>query len=151
MRVPKANRRTLPNGPIRLFGSAALAGMTLLEMTVVIMVLLSLISILFFGVQAWKRGSDRAVCIIQIQNVQKSMRGYANLHGFWPGSNVPDLQSRLIGIGGFMENTPVCPGNGDYSFGQTYGTDTIPPVGTLYMECSLATSDEHLPVSHADW
>jgi type II secretory pathway pseudopilin PulG len=50
--------------------------MTLLELTVVILVLLSLITILFIGAQAWKRGSDRAICIINIQNVQKGVRGY---------------------------------------------------------------------------
>ncbi len=35
------------------------SGMTLLELTVVILVLLSLIGILFIGARAWKRGSDR--------------------------------------------------------------------------------------------
>ncbi|MBC7981098.1 MAG: prepilin-type N-terminal cleavage/methylation domain-containing protein, partial [Armatimonadetes bacterium] len=39
---------------------AAKSGMTLLELTVVILVLLSLISILFIGARAWKKGSDRA-------------------------------------------------------------------------------------------
>lgn len=33
------------------------SGMTLLELTVVILVLLSLISILFIGARAWKKGS----------------------------------------------------------------------------------------------
>ena len=39
--------------------------MTLLELTVIILVLLSLITILFVGAKAWKRGSDRAACILQ--------------------------------------------------------------------------------------
>ena len=39
---------------------AAKSGMTLIELTVVILVLLSLISILFVGARAWKKGSDRA-------------------------------------------------------------------------------------------
>ena len=43
---------------------AVKSGMTLIELTVVILVLLSLISILFVGARAWKRGSDRAGCII---------------------------------------------------------------------------------------
>ncbi|RPJ35149.1 MAG: hypothetical protein EHM17_03890 [Verrucomicrobiaceae bacterium] len=135
----------------RHFGATALPGLSLLEMTVVIMVLMSLISILFFGARAWKRGSDRAICIIHIQNVQKALRGYSNIHGFSPGANAPDLQARLIGIGGFIDAAPVCPGSGDYSFGETYGPDTIPPLGTLYMECSLATSDDHVPIMTSDW
>ena len=44
------------------------SGMTLLELTVVILVLLSLISILFIGARAWKKGSDRAASILTIRN-----------------------------------------------------------------------------------
>ena len=54
--------------------------MTLLELTVVILVLLSLISILFIGARAWKKGSDRAGCILNIRNVQQAVRGYANMN-----------------------------------------------------------------------
>jgi type II secretory pathway pseudopilin PulG len=128
-----------------------MAGMTLLEMTVVILVLLSLITVLFFGAQAWKRGSDRALCIIHIQNVQKGVRSYSNLYGFSPGGNAPNLQSQVIGFGRFIESTPVCPGSGSYTFGQTYGADTVPPMGSLYMECSLAISDQHIPDVTSDW
>ena len=125
--------------------------MTLLELTVIIMVLLSLVTILLFGAQAWKRGSDRALCIIHIQNVQKGVRSYANLYGFNPGSNAPNLQSRVIGLGRFIETTPECPGSGSYTFGQTYGADTIPPMGALYMECSLAADQQHVPDVTPDW
>ncbi len=127
------------------------SGMTLLEMTVVILVLLTLISVLFISAQAWKRGSDRALCIIHIQNVQKGIRGYSNLYGFYPGSSAPNLQSHIIGLGRFVETTPICPGGGTYSFGQTYGVDTVPPIGTLYMECDLSATEEHVPDSYSDW
>ncbi len=151
MLVPKSNQSAHPIGPTGPFGVVLLAGMTLLEMTVVILVLLSLITVLFFGAQAWKRGSDRALCIIHIQNVQKGVRSYANLYGFSPGGSAPNLQSRVIGLGRFIETTPVCPGNGSYTFGQSYGADTVPPLGTLYLECSLATTDQHVPVASPDW
>ena len=49
-------------------------GMTLLELTVVILVLLSLISVLFIGARAWKKGSDRAACILNIRNFQQAVR-----------------------------------------------------------------------------
>lgn len=127
------------------------AGMTLLEMTVVILVLLLLITVLFFGARAWKRGSDRALCIIQIQGVQKAVRSYSNLYGFEPGANAPNLQSQIIGFGRFIETTPVCPSGDDYTFGQAYGPNTIPPMGTLYMECPLAGSENHTPVVTPDW
>jgi len=57
------------------------SGMTLLELTVVILVLLSLISILFVGARAWKKGSDRAANIMNIRNSQQAMRGHQNMRG----------------------------------------------------------------------
>lgn len=125
--------------------------MTLLELTVVILVLLSLISVLFIGARAWKRGSDRAICIMQIQSVQKGVRSYANLYGFSEGSNAPDLRNKVIGMGRFVEATPNCPASGSYSYGTTYGANTIPPMGELYLQCTLATTDAHEPPSHTDW
>ena len=125
--------------------------MTLLEMTVVILVLLSLITVLFFGAKAWKRGSDRALCIINIQNVQKGVRGYANLYGYTEGANAPNLQTQVIGLGRFIEVTPSCPSNGTYSFGVTYGVDTIPPLGEVYMQCTLAGPNQHVPDNHSEW
>ena len=128
-----------------------LPGMTLLEMTVVIMVLLSLITVLFFGAQAWKRGSDRAMCIIHIQNVQKGVRSYSNIYGYDPGETAPNLQNQVIGLGRFIESTPTCPGGGTYAFGQVHGGDTIPPMGELYMNCTLETTEQHIPASYSDW
>lgn len=55
-------------------------GMTLLELTVVILVLLSLITILFVGARAWKKGSDRSANIMNIRNCQQAMRGYENMY-----------------------------------------------------------------------
>lgn len=151
MQVPSASRNVIPNRQTRPFVASALPGMTLLELTVVILVLLSLITTLFVGARAWKRGSDRALCIMYIRNVQKGMRGYSNLHGFSPGSTAPNLQSQIIGLGRFIETTPVCPSSGSYTFGPTYGVNTIPPLGELYMECSLSSSMQHVPNVTPDW
>ena len=123
------------------------AGMTLLELTVVILVLLSLISILFIGARAWKKGSDRAGCIMQIRNVQQAVRSYANMNGVNSGATVTGLQGLVIGAGKFVEKTPACPGSGTY----TYVGDTVPAVGVLYMTCSLATSETHAPATFTDW
>ena len=104
--------------------------MTLLEMTVVILVLITLISVLFFATRSWKRGSDRVICLINIQAVQKAVRSYSNLYGYAPGGTAPA---------------------GSYTYGPTYGPDTIPPIGELYMECSLSTTDDHIPTLTGDW
>ena len=61
------------------------SGFTLLELSVVILVLLSFATLLFLRGQAWKRGSDRAMCVANLSAVQKSIRGYANLHNLQPG------------------------------------------------------------------
>ena len=127
-----------------------LPGMTLLELTVVILVLLGLISVLFVGAQAWKRGSDRTMCVMHIHNVQKGVRSFSNLYGYGPGQSVTGLQERIVGLGKFVEKTPSCPASGTYSYGADFGVDTIPPIGELYLSCSLAGSG-HVPVEHADW
>ena len=56
--------------------------MTLLELTITISVLLALISIVFIGSRAWKRGSDRAICVLTLRNVQVAARSYQNLYGY---------------------------------------------------------------------
>ena len=53
--------------------------MTILELTVVILVLLSLISILFVGATAWKKGCDRAANLMNVRNCQQAMRGHENV------------------------------------------------------------------------
>ncbi len=143
-------RRLASERPHRMRGVPS-AGMTLVEMTVVILVFLSMITILFIGARAWKSQSDRAICIINLSNVQKGVRSYANLYGLNIGSNVPNLSQQIIGLGRFVETTPQCPAEGSYFFGQTTGADTIPPVGTLYMECSLSGSHDHMPQSIVEW
>jgi len=126
-------------------------GMTLLELTVVILVLLSLISVLFIGANAWKKGSDRALCVMSIRNVQTAVRSFSNLYGYNPGESVPGLQMRVIGPGQFVEQLPTCPSSGVYTYGGDEGAETIPQVGTLYLNCSLATSASHVPTDVSDW
>lgn len=121
--------------------------MTLIELTVVILVLLSLISILFVGARAWKRGSDRAGCIMNIRNVQQGMRSFQNMNGHNPGDSVGGAQAEIIGSDKFVETTPICPGPGTYAI----GGDDLPEVGDLYMTCDQDTDLNHAPVSHLDW
>lgn len=121
--------------------------MTLLELTVVILVLLVLISVIFIGANAWKKGSDRTLCIMNLQNVQKGVRSFANLNGYDAGSTVTGLESQIIGLGRFVEAMPECPGDGSYSS----GGDVIPNIGNLYFNCSLSSTNEHEPLNADDW
>jgi type II secretory pathway pseudopilin PulG len=132
------------------------AGMTLLELTVVILVLLSLISILFIGARAWKKGSDRAASILQIRNVQQAVRSYANMNGVNPGATVTGLDGELFGDGKFIENDPTAgthPAGGTYAF--TIAAPTVvPDIGVLYMVTTGGTEPATFNPkagTHDDW
>ena len=82
------------------------SGMTLLELTVVILVLLSLISILFIGARAWKKGSDRSANIMNIRNTQQAMRGEQNMKALAVGADFTETQLKS-----YM-NMPAPPADG---------------------------------------
>jgi type II secretory pathway pseudopilin PulG len=115
------------------------SGMTLLELTVVILVLLSLISILFIGARAWKRGSDRAGCLIIIRNIQVAMRGDQNMRNSAPGA--PGLlAANIISPTAYIRTAPVCPA--DRTTPYTYLADgNYPAIGLpLYATCAQAAN-----------
>jgi prepilin-type N-terminal cleavage/methylation domain-containing protein len=115
------------------------SGMTLLELTVVILVLLSLISILFIGARAWKRGSDRAANILNIRNVQQAVRAHANVRGLLEGATLASTE--IIGAGKYL-NT-VSPPITDISYAYT---GTVPAIGTLYTTVTYTA-----PATDADY
>ena len=136
-------------------------GLTLIELTVVILVLLSLVSILFIGARGWKNGTDRATCILKIRNIQVAARSYQNLYGYNPGGfpaasgGTQNIAAHLLEKGYIeqdvydaTEGIVKCPGDGTYS---TPFPDIFPQVGSLYMTCSLSTTSNHVPQIHADW
>ncbi len=128
------------------------SGMTLLELTVVILVLLSLISILFIGARAWKKGSDRAGCILNIRNAQQSVRGFANMQNIAVGATF--TESDVFGSGKMVDKTVaamVCPQNGAAAY-TAAASGTVPAVGTLYIACAAAAApDNHIPTGYTDW
>lgn len=103
------------------------AGMTLLELTVVILVLLSLISILFIGARAWKKGSDRAANILNVRNVQQAVRAHANVRGLTEGAGLASTE--IIGTDKYLK-APTAP-NSEISY--TSYASAVPAVGSLYL------------------
>src|SRR5690606_25428721 len=87
------------------------AGMTLLELTVVILVLLSLIAVLFVGARALKRGSDRATFIMNIRIFRQAMRGDMNMRDQNPGTGTGLAKAIIVGPTGFVETGPRCAGD----------------------------------------
>ncbi|BCX49123.1 hypothetical protein HAHE_30310 [Haloferula helveola] len=124
-------------------------GMTLLELTVVILVLLSLITILFIGARAWKKGSDRAGCIMNIRNVQQAARSYQNMYNLAIGDDVP--AGKLQGADQFLETAPVCPGGGTYSPADLTAAVAIPAIGTPVLSCTLSATQDHVPSDTTGW
>ena len=127
--------------------------MTLLELTVVILVLLSLISILFIGARAWKKGSDRAASILQIRNVQQAVRSNANMTGLTYGGVMS--KADVIGTGKYIEIDPLVKGHpaGDGYIFEIPAPEVVPQVGVLYMTTAGSAIDatDFNPVVHADW
>ena len=104
------------------------SGMTLLVLTVVILVLLSLISILFIGARAWKKGSDRAANILNLRNVQQAIRGHANMRSLVIGDTL--AFGDVVGTGKYL-NEPTPP-NADITYTGKYAA-VVPAIGTLYL------------------
>jgi len=126
------------------------SGMTLLELTVVILVLLSLISILFVGARAWKKGSDRSANIMNIRNVQQAVRAHQNMNGLLEGAAL--AETVIFGNGtteGYLKEPT--PPSADIAAAYTY-TGTVPAIGTLYITNATGNA-EYAPAAttYADW
>ena len=127
--------------------------MTLVELAIVIVVLLTLVTILLIGARGWKKGTDRARCIVNIRQMQLSVRAYASFRGLSPGHDLSQdsppvtLLGELVGPGNYVPSLPTCPSDGLYF----YGGDVVPEFGMLYMTCSLGMSAGHQPENYDDW
>ena len=121
-------------------------GMTLIEITVVILVLLTLIAVLFIGANIYKKGADRAACILNIRNIHQAVRADQNLNK----KNTSDALVRTVIMGdseAYIENEPTCPADGG-----AYGlVGTYPLTGVVAATCTnsgaAGTSGvtDHLP------
>lgn len=124
-------------------------GVTLVELTVVISVLLVMVAVLYIGASAWKNNADRASCVLNIRQMQVAVRAYANYNNHYEGEDISptNLRNKLIATGSYFDVTPSCPSTGNYLF----GGNVIPDKGTLYMTCTLASSQNHQPNSFEQW
>ena len=144
----KTNTRNEKSGPHMMVRP----GMTLVELAVVIGAMLLLLSFVFPMAGAWKEGSFRAQCILNMRNVQQGVRAYANLNGLKSGDGPAsdtsvDLADEIIGEDKFVERMPTCSSGGSYSF----SGNEIPDPGELFMSCSLGGSRNHTPQTVSDW
>lgn len=103
--------------------------------------LLSATSVLFIGAKAWKDGSDRATCVLNIGNVQKAARSYQNINELEIGDTIP--WDKIFGPNGFLPQRPVCPSGGTYTFATVF-----PEISGITCQCSHA---DHKPTNHENW
>ena len=112
--------------------------MTLIELTVVILVLLSLISVLFIGARAWMRGSDRAHAALLIRNAQQGVRSHAGIMGVESLTTEQDWAN--VGDGNNLADAVFGPGA--YVETDTLGTPpTHPDAGNSFV--AAGSSFEH--------
>lgn len=109
----------------------AKSGMTLLELTVVILVLLSLISILFVGARAWKKGSDRSANIMNLRNSQQAMRGHQNTREIPAGTAESFTRTNLEDYMKFPKNIGL--GTDTDGVGYTAGS-AVTGTGVLWLQ-----------------
>lgn len=120
------------------------AGLTLIEVTLVVAVLLGLIGTGLVGVGAYKQGANRALCVQNIARAQKAMRAYCHFQELVPGQEAPGLKAKIVNEAGFFAGAPECPAGGTYRFID----GAVPEIGTLFMNCSIP---DHVPASLAGW
>ena len=126
-------------------------GMTLLELTVVILVLLSLVAILFIGARAWKVGSDRSLNILNIRNVQQAVRAHANTRTLAIGGDL--AVTEIIGTGKYLGSV-ISPNNDIIYIGKF--SASVPAIGSLYLSPGYsddAAISNYAPAEalYADW
>ena len=126
-------------------------GMTLIEITVVILVLLTLIAVLFIGANIYKKGADRAACILNIRNIHQAVRADQNLENRNSGDAIVGTILGVAGSGAYFETVITCPSaGGAYTVATTY-----PPIGTVGAVCATLgdATNKHFPdpTTTASW
>lgn len=144
--------------PLRTKSSS---GITVLELAIVLVVLLSLVGIMLVGTTAWRRAGDRTACVINLRNLQSSVRAYQNIYGYNAGTlpyaeeGSQSIADHLVrkgyidpGLHSQVKGERACPGGGRYAVPRE---DVFPLPGSLYAKCSLADSRKHFIPGEADW
>ncbi|MGJ8671655.1 prepilin-type N-terminal cleavage/methylation domain-containing protein [Rubritalea sp.] len=98
-------------------------GVTLIELSVVIAVILVLISVLFIGASYYKTSANSAACTVNRSSIQKGADSYMNISGL---STTSVTDAGLL-AGPFSAGLPVCPtgGAGTYTITAANGSSSV--------------------------
>ncbi|MEM9080552.1 MAG: type II secretion system protein [Verrucomicrobiota bacterium] len=118
-------------------------GITILELTIVILMLLSLVSILFIGVSGWKKGADRSKTLLVVRNIQQATRVHQNFSAAKPGDTDLSLGTSIFNSSGTAYIRTSAPGippkhpvSGESFTFHSGGKNVYPENGTLYVTSS---------------
>lgn len=107
-------------------------GVTLIELSVVIAVILTLLSVLFVGATYYKDAADKAACVINQNAIAKAADSVLNITGKGPA----DFDALTAAGGPLNAKPPVCPKSGTY---------TIAVSGSSYEASCNYDTDAHAP------
>lgn len=99
----------------------------------------------FLGMSAWKRHSDRAECLHNINRIQHAVRAWQAERKLSSDGEIR-LQVMPGGRSEWMDEIPECPVAGAYHL-----TPFIPSVGEAAASCPHAEELNHIPESTAGW
>ncbi|MGJ8671671.1 type II secretion system protein [Rubritalea sp.] len=117
-------------------------GVTLIELTVVISMVLTLLSGLFVGASYYRDSASQAACIAQISQIQKGIRSYQNLESLNYGDAI--IEADVIGSNKAIGAIHECPLGGNYIL-----LNVIPNPGTPFARCETygSSPQEHFPAN----
>ena len=105
-------------------------GVTLIELSVVIAVILVLISVLFVGASYYRTSANRAACVINSTSIKKAADSYMNIQN----ATTVTTANLTATTGPLPAGLPTCPDKGAY-------TISIPVTGVAssLVTCGFAT------------
>jgi prepilin-type N-terminal cleavage/methylation domain-containing protein len=132
-------------------------GTTLVELSVVIAIILLLVSVLFISIDGWKKGADRAACIVNLSTLQKAVRSYENTNmDTLTGGGALTWKLTDLNTAGFVATAagPICPATGlGYKQGTPANPDAygFPGQGDVAYTCQFTGNPTHVPQNTANW
>jgi len=109
--------------------------------------------VLFIGANIYKKGADRAACILNIRNIQQAVRADQNLNNKREGEPIyGNIMDSQVGTGGltdqYFEEEVLCPEDTE-AVGYTWASANYPVLSSTAVSCAIDTN--HAPNDTSGW